>query len=463
MEAKWFVYIGDHAEGPFTPEQIERGLRDGKLAAGFLAWTRGMKDWLPLQEIEELRSRLLDRQELQGSGGKRVGTLTELMGLPRSPEERSDWIGPAERARALAEADRTLRRMESERRGRENKSLRMDIWRQVRAILWAMSVAIFVGLLFGATWLYLTRDAVDSPLRTFAAQRGRQFPEISKWIDPIPALSVWSAADRDRLSRAASQPFGRGNVALEWTIEAAQGKNPAFWVVANLPLQTRLRLRADGIRGTLDGVVQSSHEVYFWLTRPWAEVGLSRESTAFSLPRGNYLVRIWLDSKQLPEVSERLALSGYRPGIELRQGQVFLGGADDQAYREALLNFNRTVREGMRGELDRIASFVNLVFEQREDTVMISSLTGKTKNAALKKKLQELEKASADRIILLEQTFAALNIDHFRYFNTWVPELRKLRSAETLSGDLPALLQSLRARIEQKRAEIAASTSIPSI
>ena len=49
------VYRNGQQEGPYELDEIDRGLREGKLSATDLAWQEGLADWLPLGELVGLQ------------------------------------------------------------------------------------------------------------------------------------------------------------------------------------------------------------------------------------------------------------------------------------------------------------------------------------------------------------------------------------------------------------------------
>ncbi|MBS1962635.1 MAG: DUF4339 domain-containing protein [Bdellovibrionales bacterium] len=52
-EKKWFIYVGDHHEGPFTVDEIWAGIDASKFAKTGFVWADGMKDWVALATLPE--------------------------------------------------------------------------------------------------------------------------------------------------------------------------------------------------------------------------------------------------------------------------------------------------------------------------------------------------------------------------------------------------------------------------
>ena len=52
-EKKWFIYVVDHHEGPFTVDEIWSGIDSGKYPQSGFVWADGMKDWVGLSTLPE--------------------------------------------------------------------------------------------------------------------------------------------------------------------------------------------------------------------------------------------------------------------------------------------------------------------------------------------------------------------------------------------------------------------------
>lgn len=57
-EKKWFVYLGDHHEGPFSVPEVQGLMSQGKVRRESYVWCGGMTDWRPMNEVLELSALL---------------------------------------------------------------------------------------------------------------------------------------------------------------------------------------------------------------------------------------------------------------------------------------------------------------------------------------------------------------------------------------------------------------------
>lgn len=52
----WFIYLSDHHEGPFTPEEVAQKVKEGVVTAQSLGWKDGMPEWMAIESIPELNA-----------------------------------------------------------------------------------------------------------------------------------------------------------------------------------------------------------------------------------------------------------------------------------------------------------------------------------------------------------------------------------------------------------------------
>ena len=52
-EKKWFVYVEDHHEGPFTVDEVQQKIKQGAIRADQFVWCEGMQDWKAMTEVSD--------------------------------------------------------------------------------------------------------------------------------------------------------------------------------------------------------------------------------------------------------------------------------------------------------------------------------------------------------------------------------------------------------------------------
>jgi hypothetical protein len=65
----WFVYLTDHHEGPFTPEEVAAMVASGAVNLQTLGWKDGMAEWIPIESIPELKAAVDNPPPAAGDGG----------------------------------------------------------------------------------------------------------------------------------------------------------------------------------------------------------------------------------------------------------------------------------------------------------------------------------------------------------------------------------------------------------
>lgn len=73
----WFIYITDHHEGPFTPEEVAAKIAEGVVTPQSLGWKDGMAEWLAIESIPELSAAL--------SGGAPLATESLSLAASTDP------------------------------------------------------------------------------------------------------------------------------------------------------------------------------------------------------------------------------------------------------------------------------------------------------------------------------------------------------------------------------------------
>lgn len=66
QEKKWFIYLGDHHEGPFSLQDIQGKMAQGALTRSSYVWAEGMPDWKVMSDVPAFES-LVSGGTLPGS------------------------------------------------------------------------------------------------------------------------------------------------------------------------------------------------------------------------------------------------------------------------------------------------------------------------------------------------------------------------------------------------------------
>src|SRR4051812_45641864 len=52
-EKKWFVYLEDRHDGPFSLVEIQAKIKEGSVRKDQYVWAEGMQDWKPMADVPE--------------------------------------------------------------------------------------------------------------------------------------------------------------------------------------------------------------------------------------------------------------------------------------------------------------------------------------------------------------------------------------------------------------------------
>lgn len=78
-EKKWFVYLGDHHEGPFSLAEIKGKLSQGQVTRQNYVWAEGMADWKLMTEVTEFES-VSSATAGSGGGAEVAGPILNMVG-----------------------------------------------------------------------------------------------------------------------------------------------------------------------------------------------------------------------------------------------------------------------------------------------------------------------------------------------------------------------------------------------
>jgi hypothetical protein len=73
-EKKWFVYLGDHHEGPFSLEEIQTKITGGQLTATNYIWAEGMPDWKMMSEVQTFEEVIKNGQAAMAPPGAPISS-----------------------------------------------------------------------------------------------------------------------------------------------------------------------------------------------------------------------------------------------------------------------------------------------------------------------------------------------------------------------------------------------------
>jgi hypothetical protein len=91
-EKKWFVYIGDHHDGPFSLNDLQGKLTQGAISKASYVWADGMPDWVLMTEVPLLAPLYLGNQGPVAPSAELAQQLANE--VPELSENSSSQIAP---------------------------------------------------------------------------------------------------------------------------------------------------------------------------------------------------------------------------------------------------------------------------------------------------------------------------------------------------------------------------------
>jgi hypothetical protein len=378
-EKKWFIYVGDHHEGPFSLNDLRGKMSQGIISDKSYTWAEGMADWQVITEVQPLsplfssgpvsptqeQASLLAMEvpPLASDGAVEAiappvadspaqpmsVSLAESVSEPSSP--RSSYTDASERSGlsnggaaaaasvgvgsvVLADVPAGVQRHASDYPGLSSKKSKSKSRKRGKALMKVMKLLLVLAVVAGVGYAYgqgafdpvlrnPTVKAMTSRIHEFAMPRlvklTEKAPFLAKWISPIPTLPDESAEDYEELRQAAiARPESTGakfSVALSKTSAAA----PVFYVSANLEDGARLKIVLTGVAETLLDSTGYNQSIPVTMAHRFSVTDPYKPIGGAVLPRGQYLVTLVeaLDNPAKEQVAKIApsAKPGEKPGV----------------------------------------------------------------------------------------------------------------------------------------------------
>lgn len=437
-EKKWFVYLGDHHEGPFSIDELQGKLTAGQVSTTQYVWCDGMTDWKLMSEVdvfEKLRAAIpvppptlgagatFDRTEpsfvADPNGGSKKIHLTAIRGgAPAADAERpsaerqgqealspeslltpaSTPSLPTETPRAAPVAPKKVTAVTPTTEAARKRR---------RPSFGFMGILVVVLLLMGGGLAFLSGQADWLAKQPWLLR----LPIVGEMLSPIPLLDDVSQEDFDELRLAATATEGsRSAVVLSQSDPFA----PIFYAATNAPDGTELTLRLEGVADTLLNETQADYTVKTTLIKRFARFDPVRTADGKSIARGTYKVSLINGDQALASKS------------------IFLGGVKDATYLARLKEFHDKVWEKAVTELTELKQFSATLDEQL-------AITNKS-FADVNRRHQRGNPAAKREWDGLAKKWTGLQAQLAETFNQWTPEALK---TDYFYGDLRAQVQSL--------------------
>lgn len=363
-EKKWFIYVGDHHEGPFTVSEIWDGIGNGSFQKTAFVWCDGMKDWVTLMELPEFERVVPDVVPVSSSP-----PMPQLPTAPATPV-----LEEAPREPTLTNTERGTRTtiievgdLESATKPAIHRPAALgDVLStrpsaigdggkapffhpKFKPVIYGILVVAFLGTLQRAGFLKGVENRIGSMMST------------------IPELSDVSPEEYAELKKAVAASKSAGpQVAL--ALSKSDPLAPAFYISTNLPDGARFEIYVEGVSHRIlntlsfSGKLDATTQKHFGKTQPL------RYPDGKPIPRGEHVVYVMEASVGQPDLvyKELLQLAPIARSLpnhlpqerRLVYSKKIFFGAKDATYEQRLKEFHDGLVDKSKKEVTELSQTV---------------------------------------------------------------------------------------------------------
>ncbi|MCM2279967.1 MAG: DUF4339 domain-containing protein [Oligoflexia bacterium] len=455
-EKKWFVYLGDHHEGPFSLGEIQAKMNEGLVTPSSYVWAEGMSDWKLMPQVPAFEGLLQGGYSpaLQAFPEVPVAMATEPAAVPEPVLEEPvtlETVRPqsVQLTASRPELDPAPRVTEEDLRGTRRDEYSEASEAKPRGPLLGrlFKLLLLLGILGGAG---VGAIGVFSPELLPEPVRGPAQAAVTAaraLFSPLPSLEDVAPEDFEELKAAAGAKLDKDGPRIAVALSTADLLSPAFYVATNLPDGTVIDLYVEGVTETLLNQLAYSSRVRAVVAGRLAKTPALKFAENKSLPRGQYELYAIEGEEQPEEVKSILASlppasfpkapAAMPKNFKLAATKgYFLGGAKDGTYTARLKEFHDKLREKATRELVEIKQFHGTLEATMNAGLSDFNLISRMKAAAIRQKKWEEHHQKW-------QGFATQMND---IFGKWTPAVLE---SEFFYGSLYSMIQQAFQGVEQ--------------
>jgi hypothetical protein len=429
-EKKWFAYLVDHHEGPFSLEEIQGKIAQGQLSGTSYVWADGMADWKMMTDVEVFDSMLT-------AGSDRTVPALTMPTLIRNEQlaplatHSSTPVGgmalhttePTQAPATKSEAPHASALIVSASHDIENfsggsqllTSIPLDTpayagreMYQTRPVVITgseegspsrsrlkkfLKVMFFLLILGGAAVAYIG-GYLGPVLNSQVLRNGTQtlstyadpllitltdkVPFLGQWISPIPQLQDVDKEEFELLKTAARAKL---DVSPQLALALSRNDlvNPTIYASSNLPDGAIFDIYIEGIPETLLNQLSFSARGQVVISKRLGETSALKGLDGKIFPRGQYLVMAVDPDTQPGEIKSSISRFQAVPPESLPHDfpkdlkvvamkSYFLGGPKDANYTTRLKEFHDKMADKARNEMNECKQFAATLEMQLSST-----------------------------------------------------------------------------------------------
>lgn len=372
-EQKWFVYIGDKHEGPFSVAEIGQKIKEGIITTEQYVWCDGMADWLPMMDVSDFKS--LAPAKPQPAPAPATPAKTQSATKTPSAVKKTTTLKPASRF----------------------SGGRMKVLQGLFLIVALVGVVFSTGVLDKPTQekISATIFSTAEPVLEILADK---VPAVAEFISPIPQIENIKEDDLKNLKTAAKAKLDAGPRA-EIVQKITNPIKPTLVIASNLPEGTTLEVWFSGRSETLLNATSFTMKKVAVLNKKIAVLNNITDPSAQPVPKGEYTIYItdaksdlqsleaknYLNTQALRDLPEDLKVPEKKRLIIAKQ--LFLGGLKDANYQDSLKSYHESMLKKSAQEVNEVKVFFDSTLSQFNMTNNQFNELKKQKNPKARKKL----------------------------------------------------------------------------
>lgn len=447
-EKKWFVYMADHHEGPFSAVEIAEKVKGNKISSEQYIWTEGMADWEMLASVEEIQialpsnesepditevtdtnasaeddaektgeSNLLNPvensdlaptpsedilEELSNIEMESVANQNDAMNIDHEVEAHLELGEDIDQAIGQAEAE-IPPSQSNEKKDKKKKEKKAKLKMSIRLPLIPVKkvgILLALAMVLAGAYVFFGKKSVTFNLDQNILAKLQKLPLISKFLITIPKVPGASELELTRIKEIVRLDPVSDQIDGEIIVRQVEGPRPEVILVTNLPDGAGFNLFLEGVPGTLVNVDNFTLVKKMTVKGHLANSGVLRKKDGGPIPQGWYRLYIFNFGlkKQPVEIQEILKGKSVQPQANwtsklpknlavVFQRRVFLSGKEDQVYKRRLLEYEEKINNQKKSTLVQLKMFASTLESQFRELMTEYNRIKKIKNR--KKKISE--------------------------------------------------------------------------
>ncbi len=417
-EKKWFVYLGDHHEGPHSLEELQSKMTQGQITTTNYVWAEGMADWQLISEIQVFQGIIAPpipiataapmqisepvievREEVQKeaheptlaaiSAPEMAAAESPVLTADISPKIEYSFAPENAQNKSSARADASA--LDSDFMGEAGTKKAL-----IRSILKIAAVLVLLGGIGVAV-----NEGYLGPLKN-SFSRVTDPVLLSLGISPIPKLDDVEPEEYEQLKSVSKTRLNEKGPQIALALSRGDLISPTFYMASNLPDGVVFDVYLEGIPESLLGQLSASAKTQISLNKRFGKsAAVQILQNGKGLPRGEYTLYVVDPGTQpagakaelakMPAMQPLLPTTGVPRSVRIvATKSYFLGGFKDATYTQRLQEFHQKITLKAQAELVELKQIAG-TFEARlnETSQKFSKLKKSKKLAPAQKKSWE--------------------------------------------------------------------------